>query len=438
MNRKTEQSVSKNQNVSPPEIRRRSFIVIFCGMVCLGMGHSIMFTTLPPLSRDIGLDEQQVGTIFSLSAVLWVVMSPFWGRRSDIWGRRPALIIGLLGFAISQFIFASMIQAFFWGMLSVTVLFPILIGSRTIYGCFGSSAPPAAQAYVADRTSRETRAKGVATMGAAFMMGMTIAPGFAGLFAWYSLLAPFYAVGSFALLFAALIFFMVPEKTRPKSKARDRSAPEGGRLLPWDSRIWPFVMTNLLFQSSNAMIFQTITFLYLDKLGLEATEATSLAMIGMMSSSMGTLISQLVLVPRLNLSARNMMIAGLILSIPAFLIMIFAQHYTHLVFAQMLMGLAGGLAGPGFMAGASLAVSQKEQGSVAGIMNGSNAFGFILTPFIGMPLYQENVQYPYILAAVLVTLALIGLFALKQLREAGTSVPTDEEMLKDADERQMP
>ena len=294
-------------------------------MLCLGMGHSITFTTLPPLAREIGLDERQVGAIFSLSGLLWVIMSPFWGRKSDGWGRRPALIIGLVGFSISQFLFASAIQSFFWG---------------AIYGFLGAAGPPAAQAYVADRTSRKERTKTVATIGAAFGMGMAVAPGFAAGFAVFGLLAPFYAVGFFALVFAVLIYFYVPETIKPRLHARGHHEDKEVRLRIYDSRVWPFLALSIAFSIGGASVFQTITYLYIDKLQLDAIQGTQMASVGMMASAMSTLFAQLVLVPRLILSSRVMMLLGTLASIPAFAIFIVADQYGPMVFAQMLMGLS--------------------------------------------------------------------------------------------------
>ena len=62
--------------------RRRGMILLFICLMALGMGQSLFFAIFPPVARDLGLNEVQVSAIFTLSAVLWVIMSPFWGRRS--------------------------------------------------------------------------------------------------------------------------------------------------------------------------------------------------------------------------------------------------------------------------------------------------------------------------------------------------------------------
>jgi MFS family permease len=158
----------------------------------------------------------------------------------------------------------------------------------------------------------------------------------------------------------------------------------------------------------------------------------------MMASAMSTLFAQLVLVPRLKLSSRVMMLLGTLASIPAFAIFIVADQYGPMVFAQMLMGLSAGFAGPGIAASASLNVEPEEQGSVAGIIGGSGAFGFILTPIIGMPLYQLNINYPYYMALAITLCALVFLLSNKTLRSVREHVPSEEEMLATSDERPTP
>ncbi|HEX5515453.1 MAG TPA: hypothetical protein VFY81_13730, partial [Gammaproteobacteria bacterium] len=63
-----------------PGIDRRSYLLLFAGLVSVGMGQSLMFAILPPVARNLGLSEVQVGVIFAVSGVLWVLSSPFWGR----------------------------------------------------------------------------------------------------------------------------------------------------------------------------------------------------------------------------------------------------------------------------------------------------------------------------------------------------------------------
>ena len=67
------------QTSTTPQERIRGMGLLFVCLMTLGMGHSLFFAIFPPLARDLGLSEVQASAIFTLSAVLWVLMSPFWG-----------------------------------------------------------------------------------------------------------------------------------------------------------------------------------------------------------------------------------------------------------------------------------------------------------------------------------------------------------------------
>ncbi len=203
-----------------PAERQRAFRILFACLLGLGMGQNLFFAILPPIARDLGMSEVDTSLIFSLSAFLWVLSSTFWGRRSDVIGRKPVIMIGLTGFAVSTTGFALVVLAGLSNWISLALVFPMLMFVRAIFGTFGSGAQPSAQAYVADRTSRSERASAVASLGAAFGIGLVVGPGFAAALANIHILAPFFAVAAIAFVSAIAIWIFLPERTPPKRKKR--------------------------------------------------------------------------------------------------------------------------------------------------------------------------------------------------------------------------
>src|SRR5262249_4841885 len=102
--------VEEGGSVTSSEGRKRAFFLLFCSLIANGVGQTVMFAILPPLSKSLGLSEFQIGSIFAISATIWVFSSAFWGRRSDLWGRRPIILIGLASFGVSTFAFASVLS----------------------------------------------------------------------------------------------------------------------------------------------------------------------------------------------------------------------------------------------------------------------------------------------------------------------------------------
>jgi MFS family permease len=160
----------------PRAARRYASGLLFLCLLCIGMGQSMLFSILPPAARDLGISPFEISTIFATSASIWVFVSPWWGRRSDAWGRRPVILTGLLGYALSMALLASVIAVGQARLLPAMLVYPLLVVSRSVFALLGSGTGPAAQAYVADRTRIAERAAAVAFLGAGLGLGETVGP----------------------------------------------------------------------------------------------------------------------------------------------------------------------------------------------------------------------------------------------------------------------
>ena len=127
--------------------------ILAAGLLCVGAGQTLVFITIPPVARDLGLSEIQIGSIFATSAVAWMILSPVWGKLSDRIGRKKIVIVGLLGFAISLMLFSFTISLGQKGLLTGALLFFLLIAARLLNGIFGSATRPSSGGWVADISS---------------------------------------------------------------------------------------------------------------------------------------------------------------------------------------------------------------------------------------------------------------------------------------------
>lgn len=399
--------------VTTPAERRRAFSILFISLVCMGAGQTVLFNILPPLSRQLNLSPVQTTSIFAVSAAVWVVSSTYWGRKSDHWGRKPVMLLGLLAFAASFALFASVMLGGLRHWISAALVFPLMIASRSLYGLLGSGTQPASQAYVADRTMPSERLQGVATVGSAFGLGTTVGPAIASLFAVFGLLAPFYFISVLALASAATIWFFLPERTPPKERERVDFS------LKWyDRRILPFVIFAVGLSTASTVPIQTMGFFFMDVLHAKPEAAAQFNMIGQMSSSMAALFAQLVLIQRVRLSARAMTNWGLGAATACSVIFLLSGQFGPLVVGLALSGLGFGMARPGFTSGASLSVAPHEQGAVAGIIGGASAMGFIAGPLIGY-MYEWSPFIPYIFMGLLMLALFAFMWLSPTLRNAG-------------------
>ena len=110
-----------------PQERKLGFRILFLAMFAIGTGQTLFIAVLPPYARGLGLSEVQVGFIFSLSALGWMVMSPFWGKKSDFIGRKSIIILGLVVYAIATILMGIEFRLNELGYINLTTLFGLLI-----------------------------------------------------------------------------------------------------------------------------------------------------------------------------------------------------------------------------------------------------------------------------------------------------------------------
>lgn len=363
----------------------------------------MLFVILPPAAREIGLSPFQVSSIFAVSASIWVFMSPMWGRRSDVLGRRPVMLIGLCGYATSMALLATTIGLALDGAVPPLVAFGLMIASRSVFALFGSATPPASQAYVADRTSREERTRGVALINAAFGTGQTLGPAVGAALAGIGLLAPLYFSSSLAIVSGIVLWLFLPESDKPV--VSDGGA--GKKLRFTDHRIAPFVVIAICMQAVRATTTITLAFFLQDILSLSPTRTTELAGVGFMVLALAGLGAQLGIVQRLRMRPSTLIQLGLGSGVLAFAVFNFGgTSFPPYVAALALLGIGLGLVRPGNAAGASLSVEPDEQGAVAGITGAIGVIGNIFGPLLGTALYEWSPRGPYLLNGTLMALAL--------------------------------
>ena len=145
-------------------------VVLFLVVVIDLIGFGIIIPLLPFFAEHYQASPFQVGLLMAVYSLTQFVAATFWGRLSDRIGRRPVLLFSLAG----------AILAYLW--LGVAEELWALFAARAVGG-FMAGNISAAFAYVADITTRETRAKGMGMIGAAFALGFTIGPAIGGILA---------------------------------------------------------------------------------------------------------------------------------------------------------------------------------------------------------------------------------------------------------------
>lgn len=399
--------------------------VLFCVMLVAAAGNTAMQSILPAIGAKLHIPDVWVSLAFSWSALLWVVTAPRWARQSDRRGRKALMALGVVGFSLSMALCGLAIWAGLSGWLSAGVTFILFALCRSLYGGFGSAAPPAVQAYVAARTEPAERTQALSLVSSSFGLGTVIGPAIAPLF-----ILPLFGLAAPMLVFAMIgVSVLIALRWRlpddlPRFEARgvvatyptsasvasvgddeESGAGDAPRArLDWnDPRTKPWMLAGFIGGQAQAMILGVVGFLILDRLGLrlrpdEAADPTGVVL---MAGAFASLLAQWGLIPILKPGPRVAVLGGAALAAVGLMMVGLAGDLHAITIGFALASLGFGLFRPGFTAGASLAVPRRDQGSIAGMTASINGSAYIVSPAIGVLVYGWNPLAAFGLMAVL-------------------------------------
>ena len=388
-------SRSNNQSAGKARPFERSIAALLVCLLIIGMGNSMLFSVMPPLIRELGLSEFESGVIVATGALAFVITTPFWGRRSDRWGRKPVMLIGLLGYGAAFLVFGALAEASLDGVFVGAAIFWVLLFSRPLFLLLSSGTLPAAQAHIADVSAPEQRTAGMALLGAAIGIGFVLGPVAGGLLIRFGLVVPFYAVAAGAGLSALAMWFLVP---RSSVSVRNERRPA---LKFWDPRLRLILLVGLALYTTFASMQQTSAFFLQDRLGYDALRTAETAGVALAIAALVMILVQGGFIPRYKPGARGLIIFGLATCGLSLITCLFVASPSVYFLACGLFGLGAGCAAPGYLAAATNAVSENEQGACAGLTIAVQGVAYAIGPLFGTGLYELQAEAPFAACAVI-------------------------------------
>lgn len=419
--------------------------LLFMVMLVTAAGNTAMQSVMPSIGTALKVDDVWISLAYSWSALLWVVCAPFWARRSDQRGRKAMMALGLTGFIVSFVLCGAALWAGLSGWMSALWTLIAFAAARSLYGGFGSAAPPAVQAYVASRTPRSQRTQALSLIASSFGLGTVIGPALAPLmvvpFLGLGLTGPFLAFAMIGLAALVLLRLRLPDDEpqyaargagvaysssgsgapvdpQETSEAEDAGEPSrDGERLSWrDPRLRPWVFAGLVGGHAQAMVLGIAGFLVLDRLGLRDTPAEGAGPVGLvlMAGAIATLLAQWGLIPRFNLGPRAATLWGIATAAFGTVMLGIAGDLHLIALGYAIASLGFGLFRPGTTAGTSLAVTRAEQGQASGIVASLAGASYIYAPALGVWLYGHSDWLGFGLIVALCLLVLVhGWFKLQ-------------------------
>ena len=368
-------------------MKRSPLLVIFITVFIDLVGFGIVIPVLPYYAEGtrFGATPREVGLLFASYSVMQLIFAPVLGRLSDKHGRRPILLISLLGTCVGFLIlgFAATLWMLFLG--------------RIIDGISGGNISTA-QAYIADVTTKENRAKGMGLIGAAFGLGFVFGPAIGGILSRWGINVPFLFAGGLAFLNAILLYFTLPETVTRDHPARVSAARGRGWTQVLEAlrqRQLAFVLT-IYFLSIVAFSIMTTVFalFMMFRLGYDPWHAGWIfAFVGMVSAIIqGGLIGRAVK----RFGEPALVLAGALLFSVSLSISPFIGPTTGLIGILSICALSAignALTAPSLTSLASKSASAGEQGAVLGVAQSVASLARAVGPSIAAILIYSAVAH---------------------------------------------
>jgi DHA1 family tetracycline resistance protein-like MFS transporter len=372
------------------------------------MGIGLLLPVLPALVGEFtdGRDAQTYwyGALMVTFGLAQFVCSPLLGALSDRHGRRPVLLASITGLGTMFFLSA------------VVTSLPALLATRVLGGALAANFS-VANAYVADISTPEQRAKSFGRIGAAFGIGFILGPAIGGALGGIDIRLPFYAAAALSLVNALYGLLVLPESLpRERRKRIDwrRANPLSSLAGLARLRSVGALVVVIGLVTLAQFILHGVWVLYTGfRFGWGPQEnGLSLFVVGLASAVMqGLLLGSLLK----RLGERRLVVAGMVSGLFAFALYGLATR-GWMMYAIIAANLLAFAVGPALNAIVSKAADPREQGLAMGSLSSLASLMAVVAPLLGAPLLAEathlpagdwRIGAPFFLSAALQAVALV-------------------------------
>jgi MFS transporter, DHA1 family, tetracycline resistance protein len=384
------------------------------------LGFGIVLPLLPFYAQEFAASAVMIGLLYSVYSFMQLIFSPIWGSWSDRIGRRPIMLLSTFGAVIAYIIFGL--------AESLGVLFL----SRVVAGMMGGNISTA-QAYIADVTDSENRARGMGLIGAAFGIGFVVGPasatalihpsfhefvaglGFVDFAAWMGenrFALPGFFAAFLSLCSFLMVLFMLPETvdtSKPRAAAFRRPSvftPRFWRLLSEQkgrsSRgfLIPLVIGFFLLSFGESSLYSAFPLFAEGELNMTAEQVgIQFFYIGIIA----VVIQGFLIKPLTNAFAEEkLFMTGNIIMVIGLGLIPFANNMLTLALFLGLMAVGKSLNTPTITSLISKEADDDNVGAVMGASQGLSGLGRMIGPTWGGALFAIYYFLPFVATALIV------------------------------------
>lgn len=386
-----------------------AFILLTVFLDAVGIG--IIIPVIPALLQElVGGDLSNValygGFLMFLFAALQFVTAPILGNLSDDFGRRPVLLLSLGAYGM-DLVIMGLAPSIGW-----------LFFGRALTGIFGATYA-VAQAYIADASPLEQRARGFGWLGAAYGAGFVIGPAIGGVLGNFDPRLPFFVAAALTGVNVIYGFFVLPESLDPRNRRpfslRRAHAVGALRRMFHYPVVGGVLIAMVLYSIANDANPATWTFVTIEKFDWKPFDVgMSMTFVGIciavfQGGTVGPLIRRL--------GEKRAIVVMLMLSAATFVGFAYAWA-GWLMYAWMVPHAFSSVAGPAINSVLSKRVAPNEQGELQGALAALRSITHSISPLLMTWLFsffsksEAGVYFPgapFLAAAILAAGALLVL-----------------------------
>jgi MFS transporter, DHA1 family, tetracycline resistance protein len=397
----TEQTITKEKFFTKP------LAIIFVTILIDLIGFGIVIPLLTFYAEEFHATPFDIGLLVSSYSLMQFVFAPILGTLSDKYGRRPILFISIIGSGIGYL------------MMGYAGALWMIYAGRILGGITGGNLSTA-QAYIADVTTKENRARGMGLFGMAFGLGFILGPVIAGILSPYGHNVPFVFAAVLSFANAIMLYFVLPESRKfeennPNESRKSRFA-ELAEVFK-DKRFTTITVQYFLLVTAFSMMTTSFAYYTMKKFGYEAAQTGYvLGYVGFLAVVMqGGLFGRLAK----RFGEAKLSIFGCAMLVVSFIAIPFVSKDSGGLIALLIgagcFSLGNSMASPSMTSLASKNAEDREQGKVLGIMQSAASLARVIGPLICGVLLNNAVnqvddstlQRNFFGAAAIMTIALL-------------------------------
>lgn len=379
---------------------KKQLFTLYFNIFLIFVGIGLVIPVLPVYLKDLGLKGSDLGILVAAFALSQMIISPFGGTLADKLGKKLIICIGLILFAISEYLFA------------VGHHFSTLIVSRVLGGFSAGMVMPGVTGMIADISPARDKAKNFGYMSAIINSGFILGPGVGGFLAEFSHRAPFYFAGTLGVLAFIMSIILIHNPRHESNETFHNFEPEVLTKINWKVFITPIILTLVLAFGLSA--FETLFSLYTSEKAGYTPGDISIAIVG---GGIAGAVFQVFFFDKFMkyMTELTFIVWSLLYSAIVLGLLILSNSYWTIMIISFIVFIGFDLIRPALTNYYSN-IAGNRQGFAGGLNSTFTSMGNFIGPLVAGALFDINLEFPLYMSIVVMLFGILIIFIEKALQ----------------------